>query len=138
MLTATAVGRIKEARIANAGQTRILEAKVVTRRKGFGQRASETFEVTIKAKMFGKAIDEVIKQLTPGRLVEVIGEPEAEGYLGKQDNKPKGALVIRGTIAVSCDDAPITPRAQPQTQRAAAPAAEPPADLPPEGSDLPF
>jgi single-stranded DNA-binding protein len=115
MLTAQAVGRMKEnAKVIATKGTNVLVGSIEVKRRGFGARSGDVFGDTVKFAMFGKSINELAPQLVPGVLVEVVGKPEVEAWVGKQDGKPRGTIKISGTVSISCED--TAPQYQPQEQ----------------------
>lgn len=44
--------------------------------------------------VFGKSADKVTERVKKGDLVMVIGKPEADAYISKKDNEPKGVLNV--------------------------------------------
>ena len=143
ILTATAIGRIKErpeVRQSSGGKFWLSAWLECPKTLRFGRRKGETVNVGCRIKLFGDRAVTFAESVGAGALVAVTGEPRADAYQPQAGGEPRATLELHAETWAVISPGESQPRTEqaPRGERAPrAPAAPAPAAAI-DFEDIPF
>jgi len=98
ILTVTAVGRVKDAPEVKTSQSGKPWASIwleCPKRLAFGARKGDVINLGCRLKLFGERAVDFCNRAKEGSVVAVTGEPQADAWMPRDAQEPRGTLEIR-------------------------------------------